>query len=157
PGAQPRVQRLADDSLLEVTGGRAVIAAELPGAGDSDVQAALRALGEDAATALTFSLSVGIEQRYVKGANPIKSFQVTNLLVVDYVALIEVRRVGAAESIGSVEAIETGPANETDTGAPGGKSGAAAAIDEAVEEAVRRFAPRIYTERRRTLIVEAPA
>ena len=32
PGAQRRVQRLAADSLLEVTGGRAVIADELPGA-----------------------------------------------------------------------------------------------------------------------------
>ena len=42
-----------------------MLAAELPGAGDSDVQAALRALGEDAGSALTFALSVGIEQRYV--------------------------------------------------------------------------------------------
>src|SRR3954466_15597637 len=48
-GAQRRVQRLAGDSLLEVTGGRTVIADELPGASDAEVQAALRALGEDAA------------------------------------------------------------------------------------------------------------
>jgi hypothetical protein len=110
PSAPSRVQRLADDSLLEVTGGRAVIAAELPGTGDADVQAALRALGEDAASALTFSLSVGMGRRFVKGANPITTFQGTKQLVVDYVARVEVRRVGAPEPIGSVEAIETGPA-----------------------------------------------
>jgi len=157
PGAQPRMQRLADDSLLEVTGGRAVIAAELPGTGDADVQAALRALGEDAASALTFSLSVGMGRRFVKGANPISTFQGTKQLVVDYVARVDVRRVGAPEPIGSVEAIETGPAAESDTGAPGEKRGAAAAIDEALEEAARTFAPRIYSERQRTLIVEVPA
>src|SRR5580765_6409484 len=86
PTAQSRVQRLADDSLLEVTGGRAVIAAELPGADDGDVQTALRALGEDAGNALTFSLTVGAGRRFVKGANPITSFQATRRLVVDYVA-----------------------------------------------------------------------
>ena len=157
PGAEARVQRLADDSLLEVTGGRAVIAAELPGTSDGDVQAALRTLGEDAGNALTFSLSVGAGRRLVKGANPIASFQATKRLVVDYVARIEVRHVGASEIIGSVEAMESGMANEAEAADNGEKRGAAAAIDEAVEEAVRTFAPRIYTPRRRTLIVEVPA
>jgi len=157
PGAQARVQRLADDSLLEVTGGRAVIATELPGPDDGDVQTALRALGEDAGNALTFSLSVGMGRRFVKGANPITSFQATKRVVVDYVARVEVRRVGAPDVIGSVEAMETGMANEAEAAGNGEKRGIAAAIDEAVEEAVRTFAPRVYTPRRRTLIVEVPA
>lgn len=159
PGAraQERLQRLADDSLLEVTGGRAVIAAELPGTGDTDLQAALRALGEDAGNALTFSLAVGMGGRWVKGANPISTFQGTKRLVFDYVARVEVRHVGAADVIGSVEATETGMANEAETTEAGDKRGAAAAVDEALEEAVRTFAPRIYTPRRRTLIVEVPA
>jgi len=156
PGAQARVQRLADDSLLEVTGGRAVIAAELPGSSDGDAQAALRALGEDATTALTFSLTVGMGRRLVKGANPIASFQATKRLVVDHVARIEVRRVGAAEIIGSVEAIESGPANESEAAGAGEKLGVTAAIDEAMDEAVRTFAPNIYTPRRPTLLVEVP-
>jgi hypothetical protein len=155
-GAQQRMQRLAGDSLIEVTGGRAVIADELPGADDADVQAALRALGEDAANALTFSISVGLGRRLVAGANPISSFARTKRLVVDYVARVEVRHVGAADLLGTVEAIESGPANESESPDRGEKRGAAAALDEALEEAVRTFAPRIYTPRRPTLVVEVP-
>ncbi|HXU04517.1 MAG TPA: hypothetical protein VN903_26325 [Polyangia bacterium] len=157
PGAQPRMQRVAADSLIELTGGRVVIADELPGTGDSDVQAAMRALGEDAANALTFSLGVGIGRRLVGGANPIQSFNPTKRLVVDYVARVEVRHVGAPDIIGTVEAIESGPLNETESEhGRGDKWTAAVAVDEALEEAVRTFAPRIYTPRRRTLIVEVP-
>jgi len=156
-GAQQRMQRLAGDSLIEVTGGRAVIADELPGADDADVQAALRALGEDAANALTFSISVGLGRRLVAGANPIASFAKTKRVVVDYVARVEVRHVGAADVLGTVEAIESGPANESESPDRGEKRGAAAALDEALEEAVRTFAPRIYTPRRPTLVVEVPA
>jgi len=156
PGAQPRMQRLADDSLIEVTGGRAVIAAELPGPSDADVQAALRALGEDAGNALTFSLSVGVGRRLVQGANPIASFQATKRFIVDYIARVEVRHVGASDLLGSVEAIETGPINESELSEKGEKHGAAAAVDEAIEEAVRMFAPRIYTPRQPTLIAEVP-
>jgi hypothetical protein len=155
-GAQLRMQRMAGDSLLEVTGGRAVIADELPGAGDADVQAALRALGEDAANTLTFSISVRLGRRLVAGANPISSFQGAKRLIVDYIARVEVRHVGAADVIGSVESIESGPANESENPGRGDKQGAAAAIDAALEEAVRTFAPRIYTPRTPTLVVEVP-
>ena len=156
PGAQPRVQRLAADSLIEVTGGRAVIADELPGASDADVQAALRALREDAANALTFSVSVGVGHRLVANANPIQSFNRTNRMVVDYVARVEVRHVGAPDIIGSAEAVETGLLDESDATVRGEKRGAAAAIDAALDEAVRTFAPRIHTPRRPTLVVEVP-
>jgi hypothetical protein len=154
-GAQQRVQRLAADSLIEVTGGRAVIADELPGPSEADVQAALRAVGEDAANALTFSISVGLGRRLVAGANPIASFQGTKRLLVDYVVRVEVRHVGASDVIGTVEAIETGPGNESES-ARGDKQGVAAAIDAALDDAVRTFAPRIHTPRRTTLVVEVP-
>jgi hypothetical protein len=156
PGAQQRVQRIAADSLIEVTGGRAVIADELPGPSDSDVQAALRALREDAANTLTFSISVGLGRRLIAGANPIQSFKATKHMVVDYVARIEVRHVGAPDVIGTVEAIETGPANEPSAGTPGEKWAAAEAIDDAIDAAVETFAPGIHTPRRPTLIVEVP-
>ena len=157
PGAQQRVQRIAADSLLEVTGGRAVIADELPGTSEWDVQSALRALGEDPANAVTFSISVGMGRRLVPGASPIAGFQAARRLVVDYVARVEVRHVGAPDVIGTVEAIESGPANESETtGSDGEKRGAAAAIDVVLDEAVRTFAPRIHTPRRPTLIVEVP-
>jgi hypothetical protein len=155
-GAQQRVQRLAGDSLIEVTGGHAVIADELSGVSDADVQAALRALGEDAANTLTFAVTVGIGRRLVAGANPISSFQGTKRLVVDYVAHVEVRHVGAPDVLGTVESVESGAANESESPGRGEKQGAAAAIDAAVEEAVRTFAPRIYTPRQPTLLVEVP-
>ena len=157
PGAQQRIQRIAADSLLEVTGGRAVIADELPGTSEWDVQSALRALGEDPANAVTFSISIGLGRRLVAGANPIAGFQAARRVVVDYVARVEVRHVGAPDVIGTVEAIESGLANEAETTGTGGeKRGAAAAIDAVLDEAVRTFAPRIHTPRRPTLIVEVP-
>jgi hypothetical protein len=156
PGADRRAQRIAGDSLLEVTGGRAVIADELPGPRDSDVQAALRALGEDASHALTFTISVGIGRRLVKGANPIHSFEGTRVAVIDYIARVEVRMVGAPDVIGTVESIQSGPPNEPEASRGAEKRGAAAAIDEALEAAVRAFAPGIYTPRRPTLVVEVP-
>jgi len=157
PGAQQHMQRLAADSLIEVTGGRAVIADELPGTSDSDVQAALRALHEDAANALTFSVSVGLGRRLVNAANPLHSFHDPKRFIVDYVAHVEVRHVGAPEVIGTTEAIETGPINESESSQrEGEKWSAATAVDEALEAAVRTFAPRIYTRRQPTLIVEVP-
>ena len=157
PGAQQHMQRLAADSLIEVTGGRVVIADELPGTSDSDVQAALRALHEDAANALTFSVSVGLGRRLVNAANPLHSFHDPKRFIVDYVAHVEVRHVGAPEVIGTTEAIETGPINESESSQrEGEKWSAATAVDEALEAAVRTFAPRIYTRRQPTLIVEVP-
>jgi hypothetical protein len=157
PGAQQRVQRIAADSLLEVTGGRAVIADELPGTSEWDVQSSLRALGEDPANAVTFSLSIGMGRRLVAGAAPIAGFQTVRRAVVDYVARVEVRHVGAPDVIGTVEATESGPAGESETtGGDGEKRGAVAAIDAVLDEAVRTFAPRIHTPRRPTLIVEVP-
>jgi len=157
PGAQQRVQRIAADSLLEVTGGRAVIADELPGTSEWGVQSALRALGEDPANAVTFSISIGMGRRLVPGASPIAGFQTVRRAVVDYVARVEVRHVGAPDVIGTVEATESGPAGESETtGGDGEKRGAVAAIDAVLDEAVRTFAPRIHTPRRPTLIVEVP-
>ena len=155
PGAQQRIQRLAADSLIEVTGGCAVIADELPGTSEADVQAALRALGEDGSNTLTFTISIGLGHRRVAGANPISTFQRPQRLVSDYVVRVEVRHVGAPDVIGAVEAVETGMANESES-ARGEKRGAAAAIDAALEDAVRTFAPRIYTPRRTTLVAEVP-
>ena len=132
-----------------------VIADELPGTSEADVQAALRALGEDAANALTFSISVGLGRRLVAGANPIASFQRAKRLMTEYVARVEVRHVGAPDVIGAVESIETGPVNESESGR-GEKPTVALAIDAAIDDAVSTFAPRIYTPRRPTLIVEVP-
>jgi hypothetical protein len=157
PSDQRRLQRRAGDRLLELTGGRAVIAEELVrGDDDTSLREALRALGEDPSSAVSFSLHVGFGKRLVNNANPISSFQATRRLVVDFTARIEVRQVGSADLIGAVEAVASGPANEPEVGADGERAGPLLAIDEALATAVRSFAPRLLSRSRATLVVEVP-
>jgi hypothetical protein len=157
PGDQRRLQRRVGDRLLELTGGRAVIAEELVrGDDDASVRDALRALGEDAASALSFSIRVGIGKRLVDNANPIASFQASRRLVVDFSARLEVRHLGSSEVIGAVEAVSSGPPNEPEVGPDGRRAGPLLAIDEVLERAVRTFAPRLASPPRPTLVVEVP-
>jgi hypothetical protein len=144
------------DALLELTGGRAVIAEELEGQDDPFLKEVVRSVGEDPARALTFAMRIGAGRRLVNNASPISSFRQTKRLVVDFTAQIEIRRVGAPEVIGIVQTISTGAANEPEIGPSGERQGALAAIDEALEKAVRIFAPRLLTRRQPTLLVEIP-
>ena len=123
PGDQRRLQRRVGDRLLELTGGKVVVAEELTqGDDDASVRQAVAALGEDAASAVTFSLHVGDGRRIVNNANPISSFNATRRLVVDFRARVEVRRLGAADVIGSVEAIASGPPNQSENRHRGGEA-----------------------------------
>ncbi len=152
-----RVQRRASDSLIAATGGRAVIAEELTtGEGDAQVAAALRALGEDPALALTFAIGVTLGGRQVSGIAPISGFIVGKNLVVDYHARIEIRHLGAADVIGAVETVATGAPNEPEVALNGDKHAAMEAIDSAIEKAVARFAPRLVSPARGSRVVEVP-
>jgi hypothetical protein len=153
---QRRIQRRTGDSLLEMTGGRAVIAEELGGQDDSYLQEMLRTLGEDPAHALSFTITVGVGRRLLKGSAPLGGFQASRRLVVDYVARIEVRHIGSPTVIGTVESIETGSPNQPEVGPEGEAQGPMAAIDDALARAVGAFAPALSTTRQRTLIVEVP-
>jgi hypothetical protein len=153
---QRRLQRRVSDALLEVTGGRAVVAEELRGQDDDYLKKALQAIGEDPTRAVTFSLRVGAGRRLVNNAAPISSFGQTRRLVVDFSARIEVRRVGAGDVIGTVEVVTSGNANEPEIGPDGERQGPLEAIDAALERAVRTFAPALFTPPTRTLIVEVP-
>jgi hypothetical protein len=152
-----RIQRRASDSLIAVTGGRAVIAEELvTGEDDAAVGASLRALGEDPSRALTFTTSVAMGGRMVNGAAPISGFIVGRRLVVDYHAAIEVRHLGSREVIGTVETIESGAPNEAEVGPDGEKHAAMVAIDRALEKAIAAFAPRLVSAGRAVEIAEVP-
>jgi len=155
-GDQRRIQRRTGDSLLEVTGGRAVIAEELRGQDDAYLQQMLKTLGEDPNHALSFTITVGTGKRFVAGAAPISGFQRTKRMVVDFTARIEVRHIGAPTVIGTVEAIEASDPNVPEVGPDGEPQGPMAAIDEALARAVESFAPALSTPRRRMLIVEVP-
>jgi hypothetical protein len=153
-----RIQRRASDSLVAATGGRAVIAEELvTGEDDQAVAAALRALGEDPARALTFTTSVAMGGRMVNGISPIPGFIVGKRLVVDYHAAIEVRHLGSREVIGTVETIASGAPNEAEVGPDGEKHAAMEALDTAFEKAIASFAPRLVSAAPAAQIVEVPA
>lgn len=152
-----RIQRRSSDSLIAATGGRAVIAEELiTGEDDAQVASALRALGEDPATALTFAIGVTFGGRQVSGVSAIPGFIVGKNLVVDYHARIEVRHVGASEVIGTVETVATGTPNEPEVAPNGDKHAAMEAIDSAIGKAIATFAPRLISPPRPMLIVEIP-
>jgi hypothetical protein len=153
---QRRLQRRTGDALLELTGGRAVVAEELRGQDDDYLTKALQAIGEDPARAVTFSLRVGAGRRVVNNASPISTFRPTRRMVVDFSAHIEVRRVGAGDVIGTVDVVAAGNANEPEIGPDGERQGPLEAIDLALEKAVRAFAPALFTIPRGTLIVEVP-
>jgi hypothetical protein len=155
-GDQRRIQRRTGDSLLEVTGGRAVLAEELQGQDDAYLQQMLKMLGEDPNHALSFTIAVSTGKRLVGGAAPISGFQATKRLVVDYTARIDVRHIGAPTVIGTVEAVDSGDPNLPEVGPDGEPQGPMAAIEEALARAVESFAPTLRTPRRRTLIVEVP-
>ena len=119
------------------------------------------ALGRSAkipAGALTFSVHVGVGKRLLNGAAPDSRFQVSRRLVVDYRARVEVRRVGSAAVLGSVDTIASGAANEPEVDEGGQTHGAMQAIDNALEKASTwAFAPGLLTQRRTTLLVEIPS
>jgi hypothetical protein len=152
-----RIQRRASDSLIGATGGHAVIAEELvTGEDDAAVGAALRALGEDATRALTFTTSVAMAGRMINGAAPIPGFIVGRRPVVDYHAAVEVRHLGSREVIGMVETIESGAPNEPEVGPDGEKHAAMVALDAAFEKAIAVFAPRLVSARPTVEIAEVP-
>ena len=153
-----RIQRRTSDSLIAATGGRAVIAEELvTGEDDAAVTAALKALGEDPARALTFTVGVAMGGRMMNGVSPIPGFIVGKRLVVDYHATVEVRHLGNREVIGTVETISSGAPNEPEIGPDGEKQAAMEALDAALIKAVATFAPRLAGGGGVAEIVEIPA
>jgi hypothetical protein len=152
-----RIQRRTSDDLIWAAGGHAVIAEELvTGEDDAQVAVALRALGEDPAAALTFSINVALGGRQVNGISAIPGFIVGKNLVVDYHARIEVRHVGAADVIGTVETVATGAPNGPELDPSGDKGAALEAIDSAIDKAMRAFAPRLTASENPARIVEIP-
>jgi hypothetical protein len=154
---QRRTQRRTGDALVALTGGRAVIAEELRGTDDNQIVESLRALGEDPARALTFSVMVSRHFRQVAGAAPIPGFRPTHQLVADFVARLEVRAAGRADVIGVVDTVVAADPNGPEIGPAGQSMGAQKAVDDALAEAVRAFAPQLLSREPAALLVEVPA
>lgn len=152
-----RLQRRTSDSLIAASGGRAVIAEELvTGEDDAQVTEALKALGEDPASALTFAISVNYGGRQVEGVSAIPGFIVGKNLIVDFHVHLEVRHVGAGEIIGTVETVDSGAPNEPDVAPGGDKHAVLRALDSAIEKAVAAFAPRLVSPPRQSFVAEVP-
>lgn len=152
-----RLQRRASDSLMDATGGSAVIAEELlDGEDDSAVAATLRALGEDARQAVSLSLTIRIAGRLEPNVSAIPGFLVGAQAIVDYTARVEVRSVGRHEILGAVETVAGGAANEPEVDDDGSGRAVMRAIDEALTKAVQTFAPGLARRKRPFDVAEVP-
>jgi hypothetical protein len=157
PGAERRAQRRAGDALIALTGGHAVLAEELRGTSDAEVADSLRGLGEDPAQALSFSIVVSRRLRQTAAASPIPGFRTTHRTLADFSARLEVRAAGRADVLGVVDAVVAADPNGPELGPTGESLGAQKAIDDVLAEAVRSFAPQLFSREPAALLAEVPA
>jgi hypothetical protein len=165
---QRRVQRRAGDALIGLSGGRAILAEELPSAvgtaadpseiDDKQVGERVKALGEAPENTLAFAVVASRNHRSVPNASPLAGFRHGSRVVTDYIVRLEVRQAGRPDVLGTVDAIATSEPNEREIGARGESLGVQKAIDEALAKAVRTFAPRLMARGASgELIAEIPA
>jgi len=145
PAEQRRAQRRTDDALLVLAGGHAVLSGELGAReghelADKEIVDGVRAAGQDPEHVLTFAIMASRARRFVANGS---GFELGRRLVLDYIVRLEVRRVGHADVIGTVDTVVAGNPNEGEVGARGESLGLQKAIEEAIAKAVRTFAPRL--------------
>src|SRR3954469_1326170 len=104
---QRRTARRMGDALIEATGGRAILADELPRLDPELLADGVRALGEDPTQTLTFSVTAGraerVEPLALPGGGGTRSSGRPVRRYVDYTVRLDVRRSDSIDVIGSVE------------------------------------------------------
>lgn len=156
-GEQGRVARRFGDVLLAAAGGRAVIPEELAGVETPALPAAVRALGGDPAYALTFRIVVSRTPRTEVTPSPLRGLRSSVFVMLDYTVRLEVGRPGSEEVIGTVETVAGASPTDPEIGDDGESLGMQSAIDEAVTEAVARFAPSLRSDEPGPRLMEVPA
>jgi len=160
PAEHPRTERRLDDALIEATGGHAILADELPQPPDpAGLPAAVRALGEDPARTLTFSITASRSDRSEalelggarRSGRAVRRYQ-------DYTVRLEVRRCdGGPAVMGTFETFASALAGEPELDARGRPRGLLIAVDEAVAKALRAYAPDLVRGEPFPTVIEAPA
>jgi hypothetical protein len=153
-GDQRRVARRTGDTLIQATGGHAILSEELPSADPELIADGLRALGEDPQHTLTFSVIAARAERAegsaMGGGRMVRRFA-------DYVVRLDVRRGDLPDVLGSIETFATAFANAPEIDAQGQPVGLQHAIDQAIRQALTSFAPRLVPGAPFPTVVEVPA
>lgn len=152
-GDQRRTARRTGDTLIQATGGRAILSDELSSVDPELIADGLRGLGEDPQRTLTFSVIAARTDRAegssLAGVRSVRRFS-------DFVVRLDVRRADRADILGSIETFATAFTNAPEVDAKGRPVGLQQAIDEAVHQALTSFAPRLVAKDIFPTVVEIP-
>lgn len=157
---QRRAARRMGDALIEATGGHAILADELPRLDPELLADGVRALGEDPVQTLTFSVTAGrgerVEALALPGGGASRGAGRPVRRYVDYTVRLDVRRADSVDVIGSIETFASVFANAADFDPTGRPQGLGAAIDSAMKQALRQFAPDLIPTQPFPTMLEAP-
>lgn len=155
---QRRAARRTGDTLIEATGGHAILADELPSTDPELIADGIRGLGEDPTKTLTFSIIASRVERIEAAAIPTMANRVRLVhRFADYTVRLDVRRADHPEVVGSIETFATVLANAPEVDGEGRALGLQQAIDEAVHQALKTFAPNLVAGAAFPMVIEVPA
>jgi hypothetical protein len=155
---QRRATRRTGDATIRATGGRAFVAEEFTGHEPEQIAAALSSLGEDPAHILTFSILAAKSERLEAMGMPNASIKRRPVYrFADYTVRLDVRHADNPQIIGSIETFASAFANAPELDAKGNAQGLQRAIEDAIAQAVRSFAPQLAAGVDPLHVVEAPA
>jgi len=153
---QRRAARRTGDALIEATGGHAILAEELGRTDPELIADEIRRLGEDPTQTLTFSVTAARGERIEAvggvtggGPRPVRRYM-------DYVVRLDVRRSDQRDVIGSIETCATAFANGPEIDPQGKPLGLQKAINDAVANALKTFAPQLVPSAPFPQVVEVP-
>ncbi|HEY4187142.1 MAG TPA: hypothetical protein VGP07_18850, partial [Polyangia bacterium] len=156
---QRRAARHMGDTLIEASGGHAILAEELTRTDPELIADEVRRLGEDPTQTLTFSVTAARGERIeaVAGVSAVAGAARPVRRYFDYVIRMDVRRSDKPEVIGSIETCATAFANASDMDAEGHPQGLQKAIGVAIQNALKTFAPQLIPAAPFPTVVEVPA
>ena len=140
---QRRVGRVAGDLTIQFTGGRAILAEELPGTDPEMIVAGVRGVGEDPSRTLVFSIIAARDERKETNGALSGSGLRRSQIFVDFTVRLDVRSAQTNEILGTVETFSTALATSPNFDAEGRPLGVGQAIGDAIAEGIRQFAPRL--------------
>lgn len=157
-GDQRRVGRRLADKLIEATGGHAILADELRSIDPELIADSVRALDVDPAHTLTFTVIAARSDRIEAAAVPSVGNHVRPVhRFSDFTVRLDVRRADRPDVLGSIETFATTFANAPEIDEHGQPMGLQRAIEDAVQAALKSFAPHLVPGTPMPVLVEVPA
>jgi hypothetical protein len=154
---QARVARRLGDALLAASGGHAIVPEELNDAEGPAVANVVRALGADVAHAITFRVVASRAPRTESTPSPLRGVRTQVYVMLDYLVRLEVGRPGRDDVLGTVETLAAASLDEPEMGPEGESLGLQRAVDEAIADAIGRFAPNLRSSVAPVRLIEAPS